>query len=224
MMLAEPARETRGMHVLIVDDHPLLIRGMQALLMELEPAATTAGARSVEEAVQKANDRMPDLVLLDLNLPGMKDLDSLKRMRAAISSVPIVVVSADDRAECVWKAIEMDAAGYIPKDTDPLLMTQALRLVLARGVYIPVHALRNSTAEIHEADRSRGLSDAEISVLRRLLQGKSNKVIARDLKLSESTVKSHLTSIFEKLGVDTRLQAMARAHELRLVDKFGLVD
>jgi DNA-binding NarL/FixJ family response regulator len=209
------------MHVIIVDDHPLLIKGLEALLAELDRSVTTRGARSVQEALQAAADTPPNLVLLDLNLPGMRDLDALVHVRSALSSTPIVVVSANDSPEYIWKAVELGAAGYITKDTDQALMINALRVVLSSGVYLPPHALRSEGASPAAAPV---LSDRQISVLRRLLQGKSNKVIARDLAIAEGTVKAHLWSIYQALGVSSRLQAMAKAHELRLVEKFGSVD
>jgi len=213
-------------HILIVDDHPLFIKGVQALLAELEPGVTTVGAGSIDEAGAAVSRAKPDLVLLDLKLPGVDNLDALTRMREILDATPIVVVSGNDSAEYIWKAIEQGAAGYIPKDTDQPLMIHALRVVLARGVYIPPQALRG---EVVGAAPSRGaapmkqqppFSGRQMAVLQMLLQGKPNKVIARNLSIAEGTVKSHLWAIYQALGVNSRLQAMAKAHELRLVEHF----
>jgi DNA-binding NarL/FixJ family response regulator len=215
------------MHVLIVDDHPLFIKGVEALLGELNPAATTSGARSVEEALEIAGRARVDLVLLDLKLPDTTELHALERMRAALTSAPIVVVSGNDDPSYVWKAIELGAAGYIPKDTDQALMVHALQVVLARGVYLPPYALRNDGAAPGLAANTAArpaipvLSERQMAVLQGLLQGKSNKAIARDLDVAEGTVKAHLWSVYQALGVSSRLQAMAKAHELRLVDRFA---
>jgi DNA-binding NarL/FixJ family response regulator len=146
-------------------------------------------------------------------------------MRASLDSTPIVVISGNDSAEYIWKAIELGASGYIPKDTDQALMIHALRVVLARGVYIPPQALRGET---QAPNPSKGatlkkpptLSERQMAVLQMLLQGKSNKVIARDLSIAEGTVKTHLWAIYQALGVNSRLQAMAKAHEMRLVEQF----
>lgn len=214
------------MHVLIVDDHPLFIKGVQALLAELEPGILTTGARSLEEAQAVAERDRMDLVLLDLKLPGTRDLDALVRMRQLLESTPIVVVSANDSTEYIWKAIDLGASGYIPKDTDQPLMIQALRVVLARGVYIPPQALRAEVAVPLSAKgaaspgKPPAFSERQIAVLQMLLQGKPNKVIARDLSIAEGTVKTHLWAIYQELGVNSRLQAMAKAHELRLVEQF----
>jgi DNA-binding NarL/FixJ family response regulator len=216
------------MHILIVDDHPLFIKGVQALLGELNPSVQTTGAHSVEVALEFTRRVSVDLVLLDLKLPGATDLDALTRMRSALPSTPVVIVSGNDDPESVWRAIDLGASGYIPKDTEQALMIHALQVVLARGVYLPPHALRaDSSAQISAsaggaATRSAtpSLSERQIAVLQALLQGKSNKVIARDLMIAEGTVKAHLWSIYQALGVSSRLQAMAKAHELRLVERF----
>jgi DNA-binding NarL/FixJ family response regulator len=212
------------MHVLIVDDHPLLIKGIEALLLELDSSVTTAGARGIEEAIQEARRRQPQLILLDLNLPGVKDLDGLTRMREAFPEIPVVVVSANDNPEFIWQSIELGAAGYVPKDTDQALIIHALRVVLARGVYLPPQAVRPGARQQGASSQAPLLSERQIAVLRGLLQGKSNKLIGRELSIAEGTVKAHLSSVYLALGVNSRLQAMARAHELGLVDKFGVLE
>lgn len=216
------------MHILIVDDHPLFIKGVQTLIGELHPTVETTGACSIEAAAEIASRVAVDLVMLDLKLPGTKDLEALVRMRTVLPAIPIVVVSGNDDPDYVWRAIDLGAAGYIPKDTDQALMVHALQVVLARGVYLPPHALRHDlaptattmTGTFAARATTPALSERQIAVLQGLLQGKSNKVIARDLQIAEGTVKAHLWSIYQALGVSSRLQAMAKAHELHLVERF----
>lgn len=210
------------MRVLIVDDHPLFRKGVEVLLRELDPQVQATGVGSVELAVGVAGAEKVDLVLLDMHLPNMAELEALSRMREALPSVPVVVVSAKDEPAFIWEAIKLGAAGYIPKDTEQALMIQALELVLARGVYLPPHALRSeaaATGHKHECAAAT-LSARQLTVLQGILQGKSNKVIARDLGIAEGTVKAHLSAIYEVLGVGSRLQAMSKAHELGLVERF----
>ena len=214
------------MHILIVDDHPLYIKGVESLLVELDPTIQTQGARSVEEALAITAIHPVDLVLLDLKLPGMNDLDALVRVKAALPATPIVVVSGNENPTDILRAIAIGAAGYIPKDTDPSLVINALRLVLVRGVYIPPHVLKD---EADSAPLLVGqarpttvlLSQRQLAVLQALLQGKSNKVIARELGIAEGTAKAHLWSIYQALGVNSRLQAMVKAHQLGLVESFS---
>jgi DNA-binding NarL/FixJ family response regulator len=213
------------MDILIVDDHPLYIKGVESLPLELDQTIQAQGARSVEDALAIAAVRPFDLVLLDLKLPGMNDLDALARVKAALPATPIVVVSGNENSNDIWRAIELGAAGYIPKNTDPLLVTHALRLVLARGVYIPPQALKDdvappTSADAHPRPSAALLSERQLDVLQALLQGKSNKVIARDLGIAEGTAKAHLWSIYQALGVNSRLQAMTKAHQLGLVESF----
>jgi DNA-binding NarL/FixJ family response regulator len=204
------------MHVLIVDDHPLYIKGVQALLFELDSSIESSGAHDLAEAFDKARGSKIDLVLMDLTMPGISGLEGLKRMRQELPETPVVVISGDEHPQMIWSAIDLGAAGYIPKDTNPALTVQALRLVLAHGVYIPPQALKYQQAT-GPAEQPQ-LSERQLVVLQGLLQGKSNKTIARDLGIAENTVKVHVHGILQVLGVSSRLQIMMKAHELRLVE------
>jgi DNA-binding NarL/FixJ family response regulator len=208
------------MHVLIVDDHPLYREGVKALLMGMDPTVTTCDAGSVDEALALAGQAI-DLVLLDMNLPGVNRVDAIRSVKAVFEHIPVVVLSAEEDPRLVRATIEAGAAGYVPKGTDINLTMQALRVVLARGIYLPAHLLLPSLASpAAPAQPSRAgsgkpqLSEAQQVVFQGLLRGESNKVIARKVGIAEGTVKAHLWSIYQLLGVNTRTQAMYRAHEL----------
>ncbi len=212
-----------SMHILIVDDHPLFREGMKILLSSLDPAVLMSEAGTVAEAVARAANESPDLVLLDMNLPGVSRLDALRQVKAAYESAAVVVVSGDEDPLFVRACIDAGAAGYIPKTTDSALTIQALRLVLAHGVYLPRSALARpgmarqpgSATAWHDLPQ---LSDRQMAVLERMLQGKPNKIIARDLNIAVGTVKAHLWAVYQALGVTSRSQAMYRVHELGLFD------
>lgn len=206
------------MRVLIVDDHPLFVRGLESLLLELDPCIETLCAGSISQALTLAEDSTIDLVLLDLNLPGLNNLDALKRIREELPSTPAVVVSANEDEQQVWKAIERGAAGYIPKTADQGQMVDALRSVLACGTYVPQHALLGDMGPNDHAPPTFTLSTRQREVLKLLLQGKSNKVIAHSLGIAEGTTKAHLFSIYQTLGVNSRTQAMSIAHQHRLIE------
>lgn len=214
------------MRVLIVDDHPLYREGLKALLYGLQPDIETIDVASVGAAIALAGAAPTiDLVLLDMNLPGISRLEALSQVRTAFDGAAVVVVSGEEDAQFILHAIDAGAAGYIPKSTDPAVTIQALRLVLAHGIYLPSAALRSMTSaggtQTHPAPSARPeLSERQWAVLQRLLQGKANKVIARELDIAEGTVKAHLWAIYQTLGVSSRTQAMYRAHELNL---FGSV-
>lgn len=214
------------MRVLIIDDHPLYRAGVRALLSGLDPALIAADVSNVAEALRlgDAGDSF-DLVLLDMNLPGTNRLEALQQIKAKFESAAVVVVSGDEDPSLILSTIDAGAAGFIPKSTDPAVAIQALRLVLAHGTYLPPHALRHVVESLpmplsaNDEPVLPELSERQRAVLLRLLQGKANKVIARELGIAEGTVKAHLWSVYQLLGVASRSQAMCRVHELGLLDR-----
>lgn len=211
------------MHILIVDDHPLFRDGLKTLLAALEPAVRISDAGSVAEALAVVTADPPDLILLDMNLPGTNRLDALRQVKSACEAASVVIVSGDEDPVLIRSAVDGGAAGYIPKTTDASLTIQALRLVLANGIYLPRVALTASAAVSAPPDlvRPNGppeFSGRQLAVLKCLLQGKANKVIARELDIAEGTVKAHLWAIYQALGVNSRAQAMYRVHEVHMFD------
>jgi DNA-binding NarL/FixJ family response regulator len=215
------------MRVLIVDDHPLYREGLKALLAGLDPNAQVADASNVAQCLALSGQTAAfDLVLLDMNMPGASGLAALEQVKSAFESACVVVVSADEDPALILQVIDAGAAGYIPKSTDPTVTINALRLVLAHGIYLPANALRMTSGgapglPAAPPRKSLDLSDRQRAVLYRLLQGKSNKVIARDLDIAEGTVKAHLWAVYQILGVASRAQAMCRVHELGLLEQLG---
>lgn len=203
------------MNVLIIDDHPLYRDGMKALLFGLDPEIQVVGVSRVSEAA--GLPATADLVLLDMNLPGISHLQALQQVRTLFEAASVVVVSGDEDPALVLGAIDAGAAGYIPKSTDPQVAIQALRLVLAQGVYLPPSALRHAAALRTAAVPLPALSGKQSAVLQKLLQGKANKVIARELNIAEGTVKAHLWAVYQTLGVNSRSQAMCKAYEMGLL-------
>lgn len=208
------------MHVLIVDDHPLFRQGLRALLSALDPSIEAADVSAVPDVRDlHAAGYRPELVLLDMNLPGISKLEALRDVKALFESACVVAVSADEDPMLIRSVIEAGAAGYIPKTTDVAITIQALRLVLANGIYLPAIALDSFADPVHPGGAvwdAAAFSPRQRAVLRCLLQGKSNKVIARELDMAEGTVKSHLWAVYQALGVSSRTQAMYRAHELEM--------
>lgn len=210
------------MNVLIIDDHPLYREGLKALLMGLAPGAAVVGASRVADAPAAMGPRAPDLVLLDMNLPGSHHLAALQHTRELFEGVTVVVVSGEEDVALMLAAVDAGASGYIPKSSDPELTIQALRVVLAQGVYLPTEALRHA-ARRPALGAAAGpgamppISQKQQQVLQRLLQGKANKVIARELDIAEGTVKAHLSAVYGALGVNSRSQAMCKAYELGLL-------
>ena len=203
---------------LLVDDHAL-VRDALALLIALHhPQVDLRQAGRLRDALALlADEPNVDLMLLDLALPDSNGIATLSALREAAPDTRIVVLSADERAETVLAAIDGGAAGFIPKSTESGVLRQALATVLAGGVYLPSQdglAAGPDRASASVADL--GLTPRQIDVLRMLVDGGSNKHIARALDLAPSTVKTHLEAIFERLQVNSRTQAVVAAARLGL--------
>ncbi len=193
------------MRVLAVDDHPLIIEIVRAVLAKAFPGAEVAVARSLEEALPYARRDGPlDFTVLDLGLPGCSGIDSLVKFRQVRPDTPTVVFSAVTEGPLIRGALEAGARGYVPKTAPPELLLAAIRLVLAGGTYIPPEALADLPAD-------NGLSERQIEVLRLLARGLSNAEIARALNIGEGTVKQYLHAIFRVLDVSSRAEAMVAA-------------
>lgn len=217
------------MRVLLIDDHPLFREGLKGLLLGLEPSVQVEQAGSVD-AAEALQGQAFDLVLMDLHMPGSQGMEALSRTKALFEASAVVVVSGDESPSTIQRAIQHGAAGYVPKTTDPSVTIQALRLVLVQGTYLPPEALRQPGAGVDAPPAApepaptsasspnwpQELSPRQLAVLRCLLQGKPNKVIAREIGIAEGTVKAHLWAVYQLLGVNNRAQAMYRAHELQL--------
>jgi DNA-binding NarL/FixJ family response regulator len=207
------------MKVLLIDDHTLFRDALVLLLTQRLHGLNVLQAGDIATAAQVL-DEHPDLqlALLDLGLPDSDGLASLQRWRAQAPQVTTVVLSADDRAETVLAAIEAGAAGFIPKTARGTTLEDALRAVLDGRTIVPPQAYGTlaGTRSGAAAPDAPDLSPRQLDVLRLLVEGKSNKLICRNLDLSESTVKTHLAAIFRKLGVETRTQAVVASARLGL--------
>lgn len=207
------------MKTLLIDDHPLFREGLALLMTSAFPHLEIRQAGSIGQALDKLRGD-PDirLALLDLGLPDSAGTLSLRRLRDAAPELTVVVLSADEAPETVLGAIDDGAAGFIPKTSQPGAMRSALETVFAGGVYLPprVLGLRADAPAAPSAEMGLGLSPRQLDVLKLLINGKSNKVICRELDLSESTVKTHLAAIFRRLDVNSRTQAVVAAARLGL--------
>lgn len=215
------------MNILLIDDHPLLRGGMRFLLRSLDADLEMDEASNGTQALELVAARSYDLLLLDLKMPGLNGMDALAALRAAVPGTPLVVLSAEDDPGVVRAAIEAGAMGFIPKSSTPEVLIEALRLVLAHRVYLPSAALEAthlapspapSSAETGSGDSvPPGLTQRQMEVLRYVIKGKSNKAIARELEVSEGTVKAHLSAVFLALGAHNRTEVVYAAAKLGLL-------
>jgi two-component system, NarL family, nitrate/nitrite response regulator NarL len=208
-----------AMNLLVVDDHALFREGLRALLANISPGVSISEASSVEGAIQECQATDFRMVLLDLGLSNTDGLDTLRSFTAAVPAVPVIVLSGSDEARDIRTAIDLGAVGYIPKTHTSELMIAALQFVLAGGVYLPPKLLSEDTkAGGASASTLDGVAAAfnrmsprQIEVAKLLLQGNSNKVIARRLNLSEGTIKAHVSAIFQVIGAKSRVEAVVIA-------------
>lgn len=219
-----------GMKTLLIDDHALFREGLALLMTQGFPNLVLLQAGDITEALEQLAAH-PDtrLILLDLALPDSAGTSGLLRLREQAPQVTVVVLSADETPEMVLAAVDAGAAGFIPKTARSGVMQAALRVVLDGGVYLPPATLLAGagfdgeaaapsapSVLLPEPDGLAGLTPRQCDVLRLLIEGKTNKLICRELELSESTVKTHLASIFRRLGASSRTQAVVAAARLGL--------
>jgi DNA-binding NarL/FixJ family response regulator len=206
--------QTAAPRVLIADDHPLYCDALRAVVPQACPGADMSEAGSQDEVLSAvAGPRAFDLVLLDLNLPGAVGLSCLHALKRAAPATPIVVVSAVGDPKTMQDTIMAGASAFIPKSAPGQVLINALRVIIAGGTYLPISvlaALRNADAAQTQGE----LTLRQRRVLELLSTGLSNKCIARELDISEITVKAHVSAIFRKLGVANRMQAGIEARRL----------
>lgn len=197
-------------HVLLVDDHPIVREVLQQVVNRALRPASLVVERDLASAMSAARQACRlDLALLDLGLPDCKGIEALIRFRGSFSQVPVIVISASEDPGTIRTAMHHGARGYIPKTTATDVMEAALKLVAAGGTYVPHEALAQPAARAggHNLD----LTERQLDVLRRVVQGQANRQIAGQLGIAENTVKQHVRAIFQELGVATRTEAMIAA-------------
>src|SRR6185295_1911527 len=203
------------MRALVIDDHPLIHEILLAILRKALGEVTVATEATLEAGLMRAAGSVPpDLVLLDLGLPGCEGIDALTRFRLEFPELPVVVLSATIDRESILGALDSGASGYIPKTSKPEVMIAALKLVAAGGVYVPPEALEELAVRTPlrtPRGESMELTDRQREVLRLILKGYNNERIATELAIAPNTVKQHAHAIFTALGVSTRAEAVIAA-------------
>ncbi len=208
------------MRVLLIDDHALFRVGLQGLL-EQRGIKVVAAVGGGTEGLRLARELAPDVILLDLRMPEINGLEVLHRLRADGMEMPVVVLTTSDEESDLVASLRNGAQGYLLKDMDPDELVGALRDIVS-GKNVVAHHLTDMLARVVQggssapADRTNpflGLTPREREILQLLAEGQSNKMIARNLDISDGTVKLHVKSILRKLGVHSRVEAAVMAVE-----------
>jgi DNA-binding NarL/FixJ family response regulator len=201
-----------SLKVLVADDHPLMLQGIRRALEGSEGIEVVGEARSGEEALALIERRKPDLVLLDLHMPGIGGLECIAEIRRSWPEVKAVVISASDDRGSIDAALLAGASAYILKSVSPVDIPSVLRQASTGAVY---HVPSASPTRHSEQSVPQGpeLTPREKTILSAVAGGLTTKAISQDLWLSEHTVKFHLTNIYRKLGVSNRSAAVRYAFE-----------
>jgi DNA-binding NarL/FixJ family response regulator len=206
--------------VLIADDHPLFREALRQVVALTLPDHDIAEAQSLDEAMAIAAGDGLDLILLDINMPGMNGFSGLIALRNHVPATPVVVISADESRETIRQAMTLGASGFIPKSMDREHMIAAVNSVLAGDVFVPVDLTETGGSRLDAwpddtfRDGYAALTAQQRKVLEMLVSGKSNKLIAYELHVAESTVKAHVSAVLRKLKVTSRTQAVLNASKL----------
>lgn len=206
--------------ILIADDHPLFREALRGAVMRVVPGAMIVEADGTE-ALFAIAERHPDadLLLLDLNMPGAQGFSALVHLRGSQPQLPVIVVSAREEPRVIRRALDHGASGFIPKSADADEIGRAIACVLDGGTCAPVQSATACGVDQEEAqiaERLRELTPQQFRVLSMLGSGLLNKQIAYELKVSEATIKAHMTAILRKLGASNRTQAVLLAGRLAL--------
>ncbi len=231
------------MHLLIADDHTMFRDAMSQYLTRSNPDAQIITTKNLADALDymKQSPQKPDLVLLDLNMPGMNGLNGFQTFRKTYPETPVALLSGIAEIEDVQQAMDMGAVGYFPKTLSGRAMLKAIELVLSGEKFIPVDHATNGLMPSYFSDHNKdartaplpmhtkapratpnagvNLTPREEEVLELLGRGLSNKDIARELDLQEVTIKLHIRGICRKLDSANRTQAALKAYELGLIKK-----
>lgn len=203
---------------IVADDHPLFRTALREALKPVAPGAKVIEADSFGALQSALQADVPDLVLLDLNMPGVRGFSSLLFLRSEYPRIPVVVVSGYEEPALVGRVLSFGAVGFIPKTASLETMSEAVRAALNGSVWtppeLPSAADAEADADAKLAQKVASLSPQQLRVLLMLADGRLNKQIAHELSITEATVKAHMTVILRKLGLARRTQAAVLAQRL----------
>jgi len=209
--------------ILIADDHPLFREAIARVIDDGFPGSTLLEASGLDGAIDiiDQNDDI-DLVLLDLNMPGMQGLGGLVQLRNQFPGVPAVIVSAEEDKKIILQTVTYGAVGFITKSTPRKQMISALEQILSGSIYLPSDIIRSGGGSVQARHQEPGLlpelleslTRKQLQVFERMTRGESNKMIAYELSIAESTVKAHVSAILRKLGATNRVQAILSASDI----------
>ena len=207
--------------IALADDHPIVRAALKAALATLGPGIRFVEANDAASALAIVADEPGiDLLLMDLHMPGADGMATVQTIRERVPQLPVAVVSADEDPSTVAELLRLGVCGFIPKSDSANVIVNAVRLILSGGTYVPPRLVGNLARDWRSNGTDQGdlpvLTGRQLDVLRLLRQGFSNKLIARELGISEGTVKVHLLAVFRVLNVRNRTAAVVAAQRYRI--------
>ncbi|MEH6933686.1 DNA-binding response regulator [Bacillus mycoides] len=209
-------------NVLIVDDHFVVREGLKLIIETSDSFQIIGEAANGEEALSFIEKKKPDVILMDLNMPKMSGLETIEALNKKQNHTPIIILTTYNEDELMLKGIELGAKGYLLKDTDRENLFRTLEAAIRGEILLQPNIMEKivnyKRKEVH-ADKVEGnnLTEKELFVLKAIARGYKNKEIAFDMGIAERTVKAHLTNIYNKLGVNSRSEAVAVSIERKLI-------
>lgn len=205
-----------SIRALIVDDHPVTREGLRTALELSEDAVVVVGeAASGEEAVEQARQLTPDVVFMDVRMPGMDGIEATRRIREAAPSTKVILITIDESRGAISEAIQAGVSGYLLKDASPDALVDAAKNAVQGNAVIHPQLTKTFIEEVRLVEPSEGggtpLSKREREILQKVADGSTTRQVANELGISPHTVKTHLERIFEKLSANDRAQAVAIA-------------
>ena len=209
---------TRKIKILIADDHSMLVDGLKDILSDLKDLQVVGEAATGEESVRLAKSLKPDIVLMDINLPGISGIAATELIKKDCPRTRVLIISSYDDDAHVVEAFRVGADGYVPKHLHVTKMIESIYEVHKKGIYVPeaivpklIRSLKNLPGQMVRESANYHLTLTEIKILESIKDGKQTKEAAQILKIKEKTVRNHLNNIYLKLGVKNRAQAIALA-------------
>lgn len=217
--------------VLVVDDHPVILQGLQGMLASLDGIEVVGEARGGQEAIDRSLEVQPDVVLMDVRLPDLNGLEAMRRLREKLPEVKVVFITVSDSDLYLVEALRWGANGYLTKGSSQELIGDAIRGAVRGGCLLSEALVQKAFGAIARAAVNLGkpevegelppiveLTPRELDVLRLVAKGMTNRTICKELNLAEVTIKKHVQSIMGKMGVKDRTQAALRGVRLGLID------
>jgi DNA-binding NarL/FixJ family response regulator len=204
--------------VLVADDHLVVREGLVVMLQGAGEFEVVGEACDGQEAIRLAEEFRPDVVLIDVQMPGVGGIEATRQIKKRVPTTQVVILSSFDQEEYIYRSIQAGAKGYVLKDSELEELLDVVRAAARGESLLPAHIATKLVRRVSAAQRGHGLTKREYEVLCSLAKGQRNREIAKRLNITERTVKNHVTQIIAKLGVKSRTEAVTKALKDKLIE------